>query len=137
MPRLAYLKTFFLVQRVSFTPGSQVLSAGPSEPCRCKTKGSPAGMTMLRSPDTSKGAGAHRGCPEAAPPALCTHRASHNKGRQDSQGHCTHGVVKDSHSLPMEPGGNFSLNTIYSKHAFSKDRVSLFYEGEQAAGDGS
>jgi hypothetical protein len=32
MPSLAYLKRFFPVQRVSFTPGSQVLSADSAEP---------------------------------------------------------------------------------------------------------
>lgn len=79
---------------------------------------------MVQSSDTSKESGTHRGCPEFAPHCdVYTHvPIAHptTKARQDSQGHYACRVVKDSQSLPIKPGGNFSLNTIYSKHCVHK-----------------
>lgn len=143
MPRLAYLRRFFLVQRVSFTPGSQVLSAVSSEPCHCKTKPSSHwhdNGTITRHFKRSRHA---QRMPRVCPLLGCLHTglpAAHptTKPRRDSQGHRACRVVKDSQSLPIKPGGNFSLNTIYSKHRVLKRQGLIILLGRGSCrGNGS
>lgn len=107
-PRLPYLERFFLVQRVSFTPGSQVLSAGSSEPCHCKTKNSSNGHDNGTIQQTlQKEQALLRRCPKLTPHCdvytqiLMPHPTVPD--RRDSQGHRTRRVVKDC-VLPVKWG---------------------------------
>lgn len=117
MPRPAYLKRSLLVQRVSFTPGSQVLSAGSSERCHCKTKDS---SNWHDNGTISRHFKSSRHCTADAPslplPGMFTHTFQQLTPQQ-RPGSFVKGtalrVGKDS-VLPLKPGENFSLNTIYS-----------------------
>lgn len=119
-----------LVQRVSFTPGSQVLSAGSSEPCHCKTKNSSNWHDNGTIQQTLQKEQALHG----RHPKLTPHCDVYTQvlmprpivpDRRDSQGHRTCRVVKDCvlpikrrklqfkhHLLPVpssqKPGSHYS-----------------------------
>lgn len=143
MPRLAYLRRFFLVQRVSFTPGAQVLSAVSSEPGHCKTKDSSHwhdNGAITRHFKRSRHA---QRMPRICPSLGCLHTGvptAHptTKARRDSPRASRLQLVKDSQSLPRKPGGNFSLNTIYSKHRVLKRQGLIILRGQGSCrGNGS
>lgn len=133
MPGLAYLKRFFLVQRVSFTPGSQVLSAGSSELCHCKTKGLlQLAWQWYNHQTLQKEQAQHRGCPGCAP-HCDVYTQVPTALPQQRPARRVKGTVPAGQSrilsLPIKPEGNFSLKTIYFKHCTLKRQGLIILQG--------
>lgn len=134
-PRPAYLKRFFLVQRVSFTPGSQVLSAGSSEPGHCKTKDSSSWHDNGPITRHFKRCRRHRTEDALSLPLTAMFTHTFPKAHPTTKARpVVKGIAPAEPSriltLPITPGGSFSLNTIYSKHRVLKSQGLIILLGQ-------